>query len=165
MPTIPRLGMDHGHYRWSPLINRRPLRWPGNARIALSVIVNLEHMEWRPPSGAYQSPTLSGGLVPRPFPDYMRFSHREYGHRVGVFRVIDVLDRHGIRPTVAMDAFTADQVVARLVWKSEMAHSSGWLASLKPAASLGGHRRNAPWQSISGMERGRLTAARARWAS
>jgi peptidoglycan/xylan/chitin deacetylase (PgdA/CDA1 family) len=100
--------MDHEHYRWSPLVRRKPLRWPGNARIALSVIVNLEHMEWQTPAGAYQSPTLSGGLVPRPFPDYMRFSHREYGHRVGIFRLLDVLERHGIRPTVAMDAVTAE---------------------------------------------------------
>jgi 4-amino-4-deoxy-L-arabinose transferase-like glycosyltransferase len=37
-------------------------------------------------------------------------------------------------------------VVARLMWKSETAHSSGRLALLKPAASHGGHRRNAnPW--------------------
>ena len=43
-------------------------------------------------------------------------------------------------------------VVARLVWKSEMAHSSGYweLANPKPAAGQGGHRRNAPWESISG---------------
>src|SRR5262245_22565418 len=38
-------------------------------------------------------------------------------------------------------------VVARMVWKSEMAHSSGCceLANPKPAAGQGGHRRNAPW--------------------
>jgi peptidoglycan/xylan/chitin deacetylase (PgdA/CDA1 family) len=34
-------------------------------------------------------------------------SHREYGHRVGIFRVLDVLEKHGIRPTIAMDAMTA----------------------------------------------------------
>ena len=41
------------------------------------------------------------------FPDVTAWSHREYGHRVGVFRVLDVLAKHGIRPTIALDALTA----------------------------------------------------------
>jgi peptidoglycan/xylan/chitin deacetylase (PgdA/CDA1 family) len=100
--------MDHEHYDWVPIVKRGVLRWPENARVALCVIVNLEHMEWSPPEGSYQLPTLSGGLDPRPFPDYARLSHREYGHRVGIFRVLDVLERHRIKTTVAMDVFTAE---------------------------------------------------------
>jgi peptidoglycan/xylan/chitin deacetylase (PgdA/CDA1 family) len=99
--------MDHEHYEWSPLIKRGILRWPENARVALCVIVNLEHMEWSPPQGSHAVP-LAGGLAPRPFPDYSRLSHREYGHRVGIFRILDVLEKHGIKPTVAMDALTAE---------------------------------------------------------
>ena len=108
MPGERRYGMDHEHYDWSPLVKRGVLRWPENARVALCVIVNLEHMEWSPPEDSYTLPTLAGGLGQRPFPDYPRLSHREYGHRVGIFRVLDVLDKHGIRPTVAMDALTAE---------------------------------------------------------
>ena len=108
MPSEPRYGMDHEHYDWSPITKRRRLRWPDDARVALCVIVTLEHMEWSPPEGSFHLPTLAGGLVPRPFPDYMRFSNREYGHRVGIFRVLDVLDKHGIKATVAMDALTAE---------------------------------------------------------
>jgi hypothetical protein len=52
-----------------------------------------------------------------------------------------------------------------LVWKSEMAHSSGELFNHEPATRQGGHRRNAPWASIPGLEEGRLTGERARWAS
>lgn len=78
------------------------------AQVALCVIVNLEHAEWCPPDGSFESADLAGGLALRPFPDYARFSHREYGHRVGVFRVLDVLGKHGIKPTVAMDALTAE---------------------------------------------------------
>ena len=108
MPGQRRLGMDHEYYDWSPLTKRGTLRWPANARVALCVIVNLEHLEWSPPQGSYQSPTIAGGRGPRPFPNYLRFSHREYGHRVGVFRVLEVLEKHGIPPTVAMDALTAE---------------------------------------------------------
>ena len=51
--------------------------------------------------------TLSGGFGNRAFPDYTRKSHREYGHRVGIFRVLDALEGAGIRPTIAMDLMTA----------------------------------------------------------
>ena len=108
MPAERRFGMDHPHYQWSPISKRGVLGWPDNARLALCVIVNLEHFEFKAPEGSYQIPTLSGGLGNRPFPDYSRFTMREYGHRVGIFRVLDVLERHGIPATVAMDASTAE---------------------------------------------------------
>jgi peptidoglycan/xylan/chitin deacetylase (PgdA/CDA1 family) len=104
MPAERRFGMDHPHYRWSPVVARAPLRWPGGARVALAAVVCLEHLDWEPPTGTYQPP----GLYHRPLPEYWAISHREYGHRVGIFRVLDTLERHGIRPTVAMDALTAE---------------------------------------------------------
>ena len=107
MPAQRRFGMDHEHYDWSPLLNRGVLRWPDNARVALCVIVNLEHVQWTPPEGSHNT-VLAGGLAPRPFPDYSLFSHREYGHRVGIFRVLDTLEQHGIKATVAMDGLTAE---------------------------------------------------------
>jgi hypothetical protein len=74
---------------------------------------------------------------------------------------------NGPRHCVLIGSADLAEVVARLVWKSEMAHSSGcWeLANPKPAAGQSGHRRNAPWESIPGQRRGRLTAGRARSAS
>ena len=108
MPAERRFGMDHEHYDWSPIVKRGALRWPDDARVALCVVVNLDHIEWCPPEDSYESAGLAGGLAARPFPDYARLSHRDYGHRVGIFRVLDVLDRHGITATVAMDAMTAE---------------------------------------------------------
>ena len=108
MPAQRCFGMDHEHYDWWPIIKRGTLRWPGNARVAVCVIVNLEYLEWSPPKGSFQSSTIAGGRGSRPSPNYLRFSHREYGHRVGIFRVLDVLEKHGIKATVAMDALTAE---------------------------------------------------------
>ena len=108
--VVPELGTgpDHEHYDYRALnAHSAGLRWPEEAPVALCVIVTLEHLEWRRPEGAYISPTLSGGYGNRPHPDVTRWSHREYGHRVGVFRILEVLQRHGITPTVAMDALTA----------------------------------------------------------
>jgi peptidoglycan/xylan/chitin deacetylase (PgdA/CDA1 family) len=104
-----QLGMDHGHYDWSPLNAGRPaLAWPGKARVALCVILSLEHAEWRRPEGHFQVANLAGGYGWGPFPDVTAWSHREYGNRVGVFRILDVLAKHGVRPTVALDALTAE---------------------------------------------------------
>ena len=107
MPGQRGFGMDHEHYDWSPISTRGILKWPEAARLALCVVVNLEHMEWSPPEGAWTA-HLAGGWGHRPFTDLARPSHREYGHRVGIFRVLDVLDKHGIKATIAMDALTAD---------------------------------------------------------
>jgi allantoinase len=108
MPAERRYGMDHAHYDWSPMPTRGRLRWPEQARVALCVLISLDHMEWQPPAGSFQSPFLAGGLGPRGYPDYPRLTHRDYGHRVGIFRVFEVLEKYGIPPTVAMDALTAE---------------------------------------------------------
>lgn len=107
MPAERRPGMDHEHYDWSPISTRPRLQWPEQARVALCVLISLDHMEWEPPEGSFQSASLAGGLGPRGYPDYPRLTHRDYGHRVGIFRVFEVLEKYGIPPTVAMDALTA----------------------------------------------------------
>ena len=107
MPGERREGMDHPHHEWSPITTRGKLSWPNDANVALCVIITLEHTEWELPEGSYTA-DQAGGLGARPFPDYPRFSHREYGHRVGIFRVLDTLKRLGIKSTVAMDTQTAE---------------------------------------------------------
>ena len=103
MPAERRFGMDHAHYDWSPMVTRGALRWPEQARLALCILVNLEHTEWSPPADSFR-PVLAGGVAPRRYLDYALLTHREYGHRIGIFRVLDVLEKYGITPTVAMDA-------------------------------------------------------------
>ena len=85
MPAERRFGMDHEHYDWSPIVKRGTLRWPEQARVALCVLINLEHAEWSPPEDSFR-PVLAGGVAPRPFPDYATFTHRDYGHRVEIGR-------------------------------------------------------------------------------
>ena len=108
MPANRTFGMDHPHHEWSPISTRPVLRWPDNSPVALCVILVLEHMEWQAPAGSFQVARLAGGSAPRDFPDYARLSHREYGHRVGIFRLLDVLEKHGVPATIALDALTAE---------------------------------------------------------
>jgi hypothetical protein len=60
MPAKRAYGMDQDFYPWSPIVARPVLRWPDNARVALAVIVNLEHWDWEVPDGT--SPCLVRAL-------------------------------------------------------------------------------------------------------
>jgi len=94
------------YVEWSPLPGRAQLTWPAGARVAVCVVVSLERLQWFP-GGAPSPPSARyGGPYPLVF-DPLGAGLREYGNRVGVFRVMDVLDRHGIRATVAMDSALA----------------------------------------------------------
>ncbi|MCP4223349.1 MAG: polysaccharide deacetylase family protein [Actinomycetia bacterium] len=121
MPAERRPGLDHGHYDWSPISAREPLPLPGGARLAVSVLVVLEYLEWQPPEGAVTNRRLPGGFGPLPFPDYVKHTHREYGHRVGIFRLLDMLERHSIPPMVAIDAMT----IELYPWLARHVHERG----------------------------------------
>jgi allantoinase len=101
--------MDNPYYDWSPISTRPRLQWPHDAQIAFGVIVSLEHMDWYPPAGTVVPPTVKG-FRPDAYPaipDLHNISQYEYGNRVGVFRIMEVLDRHDVPATVAMDAAVA----------------------------------------------------------
>lgn len=105
--TTPREGMDHALYRFSALPDRAPLAWPGGT-LAGTVFLYLEHWELLPADGTRRDPRFRD-----PFgdfrPDYRTYTWREYGNRVGIFRLLDVLDRTGLKVTVAANAGACDR--------------------------------------------------------
>jgi hypothetical protein len=101
--TDRRPGPDHALYRHAPRPGRAPLRWPGSARIALVVFLYFEYWELDPPQGAVYDKRHDGALGGL-FPNYRVYSQYEYGNRVGMFRVLDLLDRHKLPVTVAANA-------------------------------------------------------------
>ena len=107
-PAQHQHGMDHPYYDWSPLPSRPRFEWLDRSPLAVGAVVVLEHVEWEPPPDAYSLRRRSGGLARLPAPDYPQLTIREYGHRVGIFRLLDLLERHGIAATVAVDALTAE---------------------------------------------------------
>jgi len=104
-------GYDHAHFEFSALPRRQPVPWPDGARVAFCVYLYLEYLELDPPKGTVRDPRY-GGALGSYFPDYLNYSHREYGNRVGVFRVLDAFDRHGIKATVAANAMLAERYPA-----------------------------------------------------
>jgi allantoinase len=77
---------------------RPRIAWPGGARVAFWVAPNIEFYELHPSGNAVRSPW------PRPLPDTLNWSWRDYGNRVGVWRCLEIFDRHGIRGSVSLNA-------------------------------------------------------------
>jgi len=98
-----RYGMDHGRYEWSILPKRKPVEWPGSARIALWITVALEWF----PLDQQGKPFKALGSLQTAYPDLRHYTLRDYGNRVGVFRVMKALDKHGIRASAAVNAAVA----------------------------------------------------------
>lgn len=100
-----RLGMDHDRYGWSPLARRPPVTWPNGARIALVVMPTLQWFPLDMPTGPF-SPI---GAFEAPYPDLRAYTHRDYGNRVGIFRIMAVLDRLAIPASVPTNAAIAER--------------------------------------------------------
>ena len=101
-------GMDNPWYDYVPFPERRKLAWPRNARVAFSVLLHCEYWELMPAELSYRDPRFVGEFGSY-VPDYRTWTQREYGNRVGIFRVLDVLDRYQIRAGVAVNALAAER--------------------------------------------------------
>ena len=106
-PPLPA-GMDNPWYDYSPFPLRPKLAWPRNARVASFVLLHLEYWELLPDETSYKDPRYVGEYGSF-VPDYRTWTQREYGNRIGIFRVLDVLDRYQIRAGVAVNALAAER--------------------------------------------------------
>lgn len=113
--------MDHGRFDYSPIAQRAPLRMPNGARIAVWVTVSLEHFP-------YGKPALSLTPMTASFkPDVLNYAWRDYGVRVGIWRLMEIFERQGFKATAALNSEVClhyPQIVAegkRLGWEW-MAH-------------------------------------------
>lgn len=75
----------HGRYDYVPITRRADYSWPNGARLAVYIGLNLEHFAFGEGLGAELAP---GG----PQPDVLNYAWRDYGNRVGAWRMIDMFD-------------------------------------------------------------------------
>lgn len=94
--------LDHNRFPYSPLPERPVLRLPQEARVAVWVIPNVEYFAFDRPATSV-NPACSH-LVP----DVLNFSWRDYGTRVGIWRLMEILDEAGFRGTVALNALVCE---------------------------------------------------------
>lgn len=90
--------MDNRLYDYSPIIERPAIHWPGSKRVAFYVGLNVEHYEIDKPSTSIFSGTAA--LVPDP----LNFGWRDYGLRVGIWRMLEALDANGMRASVLLNS-------------------------------------------------------------
>lgn len=112
-------------YAWSPLIKRQPLRWPGGKKLAVVITMNCEYWDLTKDTS---EPYYAGGppMLPDSLPgnvaDYPNFTWREYGQRVGVWRMFRLFEEMGAPFSVTINAKTAlerPEIV-------EYANARGW---------------------------------------
>ena len=93
--------MSNPRAEYSPIVGRAPLKLPGGARVAVWPVINVEEWDINAPMARTVIPAPQGVTV---LPDIANFSWFDYGLRIGFWRMKGVLDRHGIRATLSLNA-------------------------------------------------------------
>jgi allantoinase len=98
-----RPGLDHDWFVHEPTHLRPPIAWPDGKRIALWITVPVEFF----PLDAPSQPVRPLGGLDRGYPDFWSYSNRDYGTRIGIYRLMRVLDGLDLRATAAVSAAVA----------------------------------------------------------
>lgn len=96
----------YGPFPYVPITQRPPYALPNNAQIAVWVIPNIEFFGLDDPMPGNQNERIAREAAKIPM--VRNWAQREYGNRVGIWRVMEVLDRYGIRGTVALNSDICD---------------------------------------------------------
>jgi allantoinase len=76
---------DHGRFPYSAIVDRPDWSWPEGRRLAVYIALNLEHFAYGEGLGLSYSPGI-------PHPNTYNWAWREYGNRVGVWRLLALFD-------------------------------------------------------------------------
>ena len=87
---------SHGRYDFSPITKRKDYHWPNGARLALYVCLGIEEYVFG--EGMVED-LVPGGSKP----DLANTSWRDYGNRVGGFRLVDMFEQFQIPLTVLLN--------------------------------------------------------------
>ncbi|MBS0126045.1 polysaccharide deacetylase family protein [Thetidibacter halocola] len=98
MPKLPH----HGRYTYSAITERPSFDWPEGKRLAVYLGMNLECFAFGEGLGAELAP---GG----PQPDVLNYAWRDYGNRVGAWRMLELFNSVGVPATVLANAYLYDE--------------------------------------------------------
>src|ERR1700722_11275681 len=83
--------------------DRPKMRLPGGNQIAVWIAPNVEHYDYIQPPNPYRN------AWPRvPHPDVFGYSWHDYGNRVAVWKMFDLLDEFNVRASVSLNAAVFD---------------------------------------------------------
>lgn len=99
-------------YDFVPMPHRLPLKWPNGKRVALILTFNLETWDLTKDT---DKPYYAGGpailpdILPGNIPDFPNYTWREYGQRVGIWRMFDLFDKLGVPASCTTNAVTFER--------------------------------------------------------
>lgn len=94
---------DHNRFVYSPIVDRPVKPLPNGARVGVWITPNIEHFHWGQP--AMSMTPMTAGFTP----DVLNYAWRDYGVRVGVWRVMEILEKHGFKATAALNSEVCDE--------------------------------------------------------
>ena len=100
-----RRGMDHDYYPYSNIFTRKPIAWPDGAQVAIWPVISLEYFPMTPHDTPFRAP----GHMQTPYPDYRHYTAREYGTRIGIYRLMDAFAGVGAKISVATNSVIAER--------------------------------------------------------
>ncbi len=93
---------DPNLYDYWPYRDRPPIVWPGGKKLAFWIAPNIEFYELDPPVN------VSRPGWPRPSPDVVGYSQRDWGNRVGHWRLMELMDKYGMRGSISLSTALID---------------------------------------------------------
>jgi peptidoglycan/xylan/chitin deacetylase (PgdA/CDA1 family) len=78
---------SHGRYDYSAITTRKDYSWPGGQRLAVHLCLNVEHF-------AFGEGLGNDYAAPHPPPNQRSFAWRDYGNRVGAWRLLELADAY-----------------------------------------------------------------------
>lgn len=103
-----RQGMDHALYPYSNLFTRPPVAWPDAKSVAIWPVISLEWFPIVPSDTPFRAP----GHMQTAYPDYRHYTARDYGTRIGLYRLLDAFEAVGAKVSVACNAAIATRYPA-----------------------------------------------------
>ncbi|MGG5886132.1 polysaccharide deacetylase family protein [Falsiroseomonas sp. HC035] len=104
----PGPGPDHALHAFSPQPARPEFRWPGGQKLAVYLLLHLEHTEIAPPEDSHRDPRFRGAFFSGS-PDWTGYTQRDYGNRIGAWRILDLLDALHLPASVAVNLMAAER--------------------------------------------------------
>ena len=179
-----KAGPDHDYYPASPVRDRAPVTLPDQASLGLWVVVPLEFFPLNPSGQPFKAP----GAMQTPYPDLRHYTTRDYGNRIGAYRLLKLFNKLGLRATFAVQGAVAERypvLVRDLVadghdicahgWDTDSLHHSGlteavetgYITRTLDAIETAGATRPDGWLSPARAEGfatpARLASAGIRW--
>lgn len=136
-PPRPR-SLDHALYEPRVAWLERSAPWPGGQSAAACILIHVEVFELDAPPDSYRDPGVRGDFGSF-FPDLRAHSLMEYGTRIGVFRLLDLLQPLGWCVAVAVNGLVAQArpaVLRQLRERGVEVLASGWSASRMLTSAL-----------------------------